>query len=77
VEEPALIQRAEKGAPDLLPAIFGLPLGEAAPTGGRTRVGLGQITPARPGAEDPENAFETGAVIGPRPAAARVWPAFR
>src|SRR5712692_1301517 len=67
----ALIQLAEKRAPDLQPDLLLLPVSQAPPAGRRMRKFFRQILPASPAAQNPQNAFQYFAVIRTRASAAR------
>jgi hypothetical protein len=62
------VERREEYAPDLEPNIFLFPVAQAPPASAGTGVSLRQITPARPAAQDPQDAFQNQPIIRSRPA---------
>ncbi len=62
----AFIQLAQKRPPDLQPNLLLLPVPQPPPAGRRRGKLLGQILPASPAAQNPQNAFQHFAVVGRR-----------
>src|SRR3974390_2515413 len=73
----AFVQLAQERSPDLQPDLLLLPVPQSPPAGRRRRKLLGQITPASPAAQNPQNAFQHSAVGGRRSSAVRAFPPFR
>jgi hypothetical protein len=61
------------GREKLRPAPRPLPAGEAAGHGAPRAIALGQITPGRPRAQNPEQAMEDASMLNRRPAGLGVW----
>jgi len=63
-----VVELGDERSPEIEPDLLALPLGEASPAGGRARILLGEVLPARASAENPEDPLEAGTVIGRRAA---------
>jgi hypothetical protein len=59
-----VVELGDEGSPEIEPDLLPFPLGKSSPAGGRARVLLGQVLPARARAKDPEDPLEACTVIG-------------
>ena len=73
----ALVQLAQERVPDFQPDPLLLPVPQSPPAGRRRRKLLGQITPASPTAQNPQDAFQHFAVVGTRSPTVGAFPSFR
>src|SRR5690606_39090173 len=64
VEQGLFIELVEQGVPDFFQHARGFPLDEPPPASARRGKPLRQVSPAGSAAKHPQNAFETGAIIG-------------
>jgi hypothetical protein len=67
-----VIQFREEFPPDFKPDSILLPQAQTPPARAGTGIFVGQVLPARARPENPKNAFEHAAIVGPRPAFADV-----